>query len=316
MEVTATKRKRGEEENEERKEVKKSVPLLLSLPNDVLFEVAKHVHESEGLAFAMTCRPFRDNMKDSLKSRKSAGTTDERSNKIVLTTRVKHYMKEESFFVSEDWIKWASSMKWEYVAESPYRKEENKGKILTYLAARGGLNDVLGCLKIQGLLRDAWAWHGAALGGHVKVLEYLKGEGVPLDFWASRDAARGGHIDVLEYLRSEGMSFGPGECRQAALGGHLDVLKYLRSEGARFDWRTCGAAACRGDIEMLKYLMSEGARFDTGTTSAAAQENQLHTLKWLTSDEVNCPLNIGQCLYHGNFYPPREEMLRWIKSLL
>jgi len=309
------KRKRVEEENEARKELKKSSPLLLSLPNDVLFEVAKHVHEDEAFAFAMACRPFRDAMKDSLKSRKGAGTTDERS-KVFLTTRAKHYMKQESFFVSGDWIKWASFMKWEYVPESAYKKEENKAKILTYLAARGGLTDVLGCLKIQGLLRDAWAWHGAALGGHVKVLEYLKGEGIPLDSWASRDAARGGHIHVLEYLRSEGMTFGPGECRQAAVGGHLDVLKYLRSEGARFDWRTTGAAACRGDIEMLKYLMGEGAQFDEGTTSAAAQENQLHVLKWLTSDEVNCPLDIGDALYYANFYPPRKEMIRWIESLL
>ena len=94
------------------------------------------------------------------------------------------------------------------------------------------------------------------------------------------------------------------------------MLKYLRSEGARFDWRTTGAAACRGDIEMLKYLMGEGAQFDEGTTSAAAQENQLHVLKWLTSDEVNCPLDIGDALYYANFYPPRKEMIRWIESLL
>ena len=51
------------------KKVKKEV-VPLPLPRDVCIEIAKHVHESEALAFAMTCTGFRDGMKDALKTRK------------------------------------------------------------------------------------------------------------------------------------------------------------------------------------------------------------------------------------------------------
>merc|ERR1712157_595483 len=113
------------ESSVEKKENAPPVPVELPLPHDVCLEIAKHVHESEALAFAMSCRGFRDAMKEALRSRKNTVYTGKRR-KMLLTTRTKHYGWQPDYGpsknmrevvpVSEDWIKWAFSMKWRYAA--------------------------------------------------------------------------------------------------------------------------------------------------------------------------------------------------------
>merc|ERR1712176_149925 len=216
-----------------KKKVKRT-PMPLPLPHDVCLEIAKHVHENEALAFAMTCRGFKDAMKEALRSRENTVYTGKRR-KMLLTTRTEHYRKLDGVPVSEDWIKWAFSMKWRYAARRKYN-EENKGRLLTFLAGRGGFKDVLVWLRSEGC---DLAWNVcdyAARFGHLDVLKYLKSEGVEFNSWTCRGAAERGHIDVLKYLKSEGVEFDKWTCFGAAQGGHLEVLKWLRSEEVNCSW--------------------------------------------------------------------------------
>merc|ERR1712072_1508247 len=180
------------------------VPVEMPLPHDVCVEIAEHVHEDEALAFASSCKGFRDAMKESLRGRKTTVFTGKRR-KLILTTRVKHYKEDYVVPVSDDWIKWAFSMKWEYAEERgyPYPNEEKKGGLLTFLAACGGYKDVLVWLKSQGCSLGIDACCGAAQRGHIKVLKYLKREEVPFNSYTCREAAEGGQLSVLQWLRSE-----------------------------------------------------------------------------------------------------------------
>merc|ERR1712157_305183 len=75
------------ESSVEKKENAPPVPVELPLPHDVCLEIAKHVHESEALAFAMSCKGFKDAMKEALRERR--GNTEITSN--GLSTTLKHY---------------------------------------------------------------------------------------------------------------------------------------------------------------------------------------------------------------------------------
>ena len=123
----ANKRKRGPTTKEEKEEKPPPVPVPVPLPHDVCVEIAKHVHEDEALAFASSCKGFRDAMKESLRGRENTVFTGKRR-KVILTTRVSHYWNSETYFgkacltprgkskrdegfpVSEAWIKLAFYM--------------------------------------------------------------------------------------------------------------------------------------------------------------------------------------------------------------
>ena len=250
--------------------------------------MAKHVHESEALAFAMTCRGCRDAMKEDMKRRKGNTVCTGKQRKTLLTTRTRHYRMIDGYVpVSEDWIKWAFSMEWEYGDEDEDSVEQ-KDELLTHLAGRGGFKDVLIWLKSEGCVLGNDACYGAAYGGHIKVLKYLKSEGVSFDEYTCKAAAEGGHMKVLKYLKSEGVAFDSETCRGAAEGGHIKVLKYLKSEGVPFDSWTCFYAAYGGHPELLK---------------------------WLKSEEVNCPWDVQGCLDIAKHWK-HKEVVTWIKSFL
>jgi hypothetical protein len=159
MEMEQLKRQRDELEEKvkrtqrnldsvEQRMIQRTLP---PLPKEIYLEVTKHVHESEALAFAMTCTSFRDAMKDTLKARE--GNTKTKTKRNWLRTSRKHYKMTDPVPVSEDWIKWAFCMEWKYVAKRK-KSEENKVKFLTYLAAHGGLKGALIWLKSQGCILD------------------------------------------------------------------------------------------------------------------------------------------------------------------
>jgi hypothetical protein len=255
--TTSATRKRRKIDGKHQATEKKAVPVPVPvppLPKDLYVEVAKYVHESESLAFSMTCRDFSKAMKEVRRARKEkAGTKSKR-----LTTSQKYYMENEGVPVSEDWIKWAFSMKWEYPKKSRYNEDKKKG-FLVFLAARCGHKDLLGWLKSRGCRLGVNACHGAAQGGHIEALKYLKSEGQSFDRWTCWDAALGGHIKVLEYLKNEeGVSFDKRTCRRAALNGHLHVLKYLRSERVPLDSDCYRCAAYGCHLHVLEWLRSQG----------------------------------------------------------
>ena len=307
---------------------------LPPLPETIYLEVAKHVHESEAFAVAMTCRGFRDAMKESLGARKGNTATADK----WLRTSWAHYHSFEGVPVSEDWIKWAVSMKWEYDKERD-ENEKIRRKFLTYLAGRGGFRDVLVWLKSQRYFRGSQACSGAAQGGHIKILKYLKSEGVKFDPSACEGAAKGGHIDVLKYLKGEGVWPGDEAAKCAAQEGHIDVLKYLLrpgdmcgdlpashgaaergridvlkylvSVGGEFNSETCQNAAAGGHIDVLKYLKSVGRRIDRGTCRAAATAGRLDVLKYLQSEGV--PFDDEQACQSAA-YGGHLDVLRYLRS--
>ena len=72
---------------EQQRMVQRNLP---PLPKEVYFEVAKHVHKSEALAFAMSCKGFKDAMKEALKARKGNSETSVK----WLRTSLKHYYSD------------------------------------------------------------------------------------------------------------------------------------------------------------------------------------------------------------------------------
>ena len=74
----------------EKKEKAPLEPVPLLLPHELCLEIAKHVNESEALAFALSCKAFKDAMKEALRLRENTVYTDE-GRKMLLTTRTKHY---------------------------------------------------------------------------------------------------------------------------------------------------------------------------------------------------------------------------------
>ena len=282
------------------------------LPHDVCVEVAKHMHESEALAFSMTCRGFRDAMREAMGRKRRGSVT---TSTTLLETSRWHYLEIESVPVSEDWIKWAFSMKWEYADEDDEnlldvnrkykstrrseRRKEKKKAFLVELAARGGYKDLLCWLKSRRCVFDVRTAYGAALGGQIEVLKYLKSEGVEFRQRTGGYAAKGGHIEVLKYLKSEGMPLGSGICCWAAGAGHIEVLKYLRSERAPFCEDAANAAAAGGRIDVLKYLKSVGEIFVANTCNCAAEGGHVDVLRYLKSEGFSFDEETIQCAIWG-----------------
>jgi hypothetical protein len=183
----------------------------LPLPKDVCVIIAKHVNADEAFAFAMTCKGFHVAMKEAALETKRQDD-DAATGTLLKTTLRPHYIEwhsDDCVPVSEDWIKWAFSTKWEYAKEYNEKyNEKEKRSSLAYLAARGGFRDLVVWLKSQGCAFDWETAKGAAIGGHLKILKYLKGKRVSFDSRTSRGAALGGHIKVLKYLKREGVTLG------------------------------------------------------------------------------------------------------------
>ena len=274
---------RGEEKVE-----KKDSPLQfpLDLPEDLYLELAKHVNENEALAFSLTCKGFRDAMKEVSKKKENKGPK-----KKWLRSSRSHYCVFYGVQVSEDWIKWAHSMTFEWEDDADYTPDDddNEWMKIAFLhrrAARGGYLDTLKYLKSEGATLEACDCHAAAYGGHIDVLKYLKSEGVAFDQETCNRAAERGHLAVLKYLKSEGVECNSSACNEAAEGGHIDVLKYLKSEGVAFGQETCSDAARGGHIKVLKYLKSEGVSLDEDLYYDAAHGGHINILEYLKSEGV------------------------------
>ena len=291
----------------ENKEVKKTVPVPLPLPHDVCMEIAKHITEYDALAFVMTCKGFRDAWKESLRRR--SGNT-ESTERIMLTTRV-----GTTKVVSEDWIRWAFSMKWDYRRDKRYDDrfwlEVEKQSVLVGLAARWGFQDMLIWLKSKGCALGDEACSNAALGGHLQLLQFLKGEGVEFTWEHCNSAISGGHLDVLKYLDRKGVECDFTAVHSAASNGHVDILKYLKSRGHSFDNSSVIYASQAGQLGALKYLKSEGLSLHHSATShGAAFGGHLDILKYLKSEGVSFDAETCKTAARGG----HRETLIWLMS--
>jgi hypothetical protein len=337
------------EESGKEEEVVPLVPVPLPLPHELCLEVAQHLHESEALAFALSCTGFRDAMKETLRTRKRSSSCETAEGKW-LTTNAKHYTKVDAPPVTKDWIKWAFSMKWEYrlgenateveayrselkrkkFEENPYHDFEEsdvavyfdggierqlarkKVNMLYYLIGRGGFKDLLVSLKDK----DCSMLCPSEFGFTYEFRES-----------ACCGALEGGHIKVLKYARNNEREI-RSDClcaylfnqykysnysRYIARGGHVKVLKYLKSTaGWILDKRTCYCCALQGQLKALKYFRREvpTVRFDSHTCQLAAKHGHLDVLKYLKSEGVPFGNKICWAAAEGG----NIEVLKYLKS--
>ena len=300
---------RGRMEAENRNE------LLGKLPPELWQKIVdENLHQNDLLAFAMTCRFFREKQKGLGKKLKTNVNPEHLNWWLTSGKMVSH---------SLDWFGWVWNTRtilprwgepgfaWRYRAVS-------EGDLLNYAAFQGSA-EVLRWLmeeKDWELNEDTGRWAG--MGGSVELFEYLRGKGYEFNVMACAGAARGGHLKALQYLR--GMdppcSWDVNTCAYAAWGGQLEVLQWLRAQDPPCPWDedTCAWAAQGGHLEVLKWARSQDppCPWDEETCTLAAMKGHLEVLKWARSQDPPCPWDAMTCAYAAK--GGHLEVLKWARS--
>ena len=313
--------------------------------------VDENLHQNDLLAFAMTCRLFRDTtkvlrkkMETNLKAKRLLKLQE--SGKMTshtfgwfqwvcdtLDIQAGHEFKDWSKDWFKDRVKGAvyegvllNHAAFQGSVEILRWLMEEKGCKLTLAtgewAATGGSIEVLEYLRRRkGYEFDVMACHGAARVGHLGALKYLRGLDPPCPwdeqtcFWA----ANGGHLEVLQWLRGQDppCPWDRSTCSEAAKGGQLEALKWARSEDPPCPWdrSTCSKAAYGGQLEVLKWLRDQDppCPWDWETCVWAAEGGQLEALKWLRSQDPPCPWSRSACL-EGAWMSDQQHIFEWINQ--
>ena len=239
----------------------KNEKLLRRLPPELWQKIVdENLHQNNLLAFAMTCRFFRD-------------TTTDLGKKLETNLKEKRLLdlQKSGRMLSHTlgWFQWVCDTMEIRLREETWYNERVKGAVYE--------GDLL---------------NYAALQGSVETLRWLMEEkGWELNLGTSYWAGRAGSIDVLEYLWVEGYDFDCGECAGAAQEGRLEALKFLRGvmgPPCPWDGEICAAAAEGGHLEVLKWARSEDppcpwsrswCRWD------ASENDHQHIVTWIDQQE-------------------------------
>lgn len=138
---------------------------ITALPADCLREIATRLHASDRLAFAATCRTFRD-----LDAERKAEDDDDQMDSPTSTDLTALALDPETPHLSVGWYEFA------------FRSGENPlgGRLaFTALAASQGNVEALRWLRLKGCPWDERASLLAARGGHVRALALLRQKGCP-----------------------------------------------------------------------------------------------------------------------------------------
>ena len=252
--------------------------------------INENLHQNDLLAFALTCRFFREKQKDLGKKLVSNLKDD-----LLLDLRKSGKMAPRTL----GWFRWVCDTL-EIQPGSPPWNERVKGAVyesnlVNYAAFQGSVEILRWLMEEKGweLNQNTSFWAG--MGGSFEVFVYLMRMGYELDRSACYGAARGGHLDVLKWLRSQDppCPWGEETCSQAAEAGHLDVLKWSRSQDLPCPWdeRTCSLAASKGHLEVLKWARSQDppCPWNERTCILAAGGGHLDVLKWARCQDPPCP---------------------------
>jgi len=174
--------------------------------------------------------------------------------------------------------------------------------------------------KVKGAVYEGDLVNYAAFQGSVKILRWLVEEkGWELNGHTGKWAGMGGSVAVLEYLSGKGYEFKAHACAGAALGGHLEALKCLRGleRPGPWDWETCECAAQEGHLEVLKWATSQNSPcpFPDDACAAAARWGHLHVLKWVRDQDpsffYSWPEEICSCAAQGGHL----DVLKFLRGL-
>ncbi|WZN63635.1 hypothetical protein HKI87_08g51840 [Chloropicon roscoffensis] len=237
----------------------KNEKLLRRLPPELWQKILdENLHQNDVLAFAMTCRFFRDTTKD-LGKKLETNLKEKRLLQLLESGRMSSH--------SMGWFRWVCDT-FEILTGSDWGK------------------------RVKGAVYEGDLLNYAALQGSVETLRWLMEEkGWELNLGTSYWAGRAGSIDVLEYLWEEGYDFDVEVCTGAAQGGHLEALKFLRGvmgPPCPWDGEICAAAAEEGHLEVLKWARSEDppcpwsrswCRWD------ASENDHQHIVTWIDQQE-------------------------------
>ena len=208
--------------------------------------VDKYLHQNDLLAFAMTCRFFRDTTTD---LRKKVGRT----------------MKKRK--------------------KNAYRLDDlrKSGKVASHTL--GWFQWVCDTFKVLPRFTGGNLINYAALQGSVEILRWLVEEkGWELNFNTGMWAGVSGSIEVLEYLDGMGYNFVGNECEGAAHGGHLEALKYLKGLHCGWDSDVCALAAAGGHLEVLKFARGQNPPCEWGRSMCrdhASCYGHQHVVEWI-----------------------------------
>ena len=275
--------------------------------------VDEYLDENDELAFAMTCRFFREQQED-LGWELMTNLKD----KLLLEDQESGNVTPHTL----GWFQWVCD-NWEIQPGFKWRYEKVKGAVyecdlLNYAAFQGSIEILRWLMEEKGweLNRETGWWAG--MGGSVEVFEYLGGKGYEITSHACSGAARGGHLKALKFLRGldPPCPWGEETCEWAARNGHLDVLQWARSQDPPCPWdtETCAYAADGGHLNVLKFLRSQNppCPWNEDTCTYAASGGHLEVLKWLRAQNPPCPWSAGTCALAAQ--GGHLEVLKWARS--
>ncbi|WZN65911.1 putative ankyrin repeat protein [Chloropicon roscoffensis] len=279
----------------------------------------ENVQQNDLLAFAMTCRFFREKQKDLGKKVVMVTNVNMcRLHKLLETGKVTPHTLGWFQWVCDNWeirpgFRRMPSWRYKSVKGAVY-----KGDLVNYAAFRGSVEILRWLMEEKGweLNEETGKWAG--LGGSVKVLEYMREKGYKFNKMACNWAVRGEHLEALKYLRGldPPCPWDEGTCGWAALEGRLEVLKCVRSQDPPCPWDewTCAVAAEKGHLEVLKWLRSQDppCPWDLETCSYAARGGHLEVLKFLRAQDPPCPWDEKSCSIAACW--GHLEVLKWARS--
>ena len=242
----------------------------------------EHLDQNDLLAFAMTCRFFRDTTKglgkkleSNLKARR------------LLELRKSGKMASHSL----DWFQW----------------------ICDTLNVMPGFK--WGSKRVEGAVYEGDLVNYAAFQGSVEILRWLMEEkGWELNRHTGWYAGRGGSVEVLEHMRGKGYKFDEEACNGAASEGHLEALKFLRGLDPPCRWDELTAEASVGHLDILKWARSQDPPCPWGAwvCAVAASYGLLDVLKWLRAQKPHCPWSRSQCILEASGH--HQHVIDWINQ--
>ena len=305
----------------------KNEKLLGRLLPELWEKITGHFESPDLLAFAMTCRFFREKQKDLKKKMETiVGGED-----LVFYA---HYWKVTSHTLG--WFRWVcdtfkilpgyekvhmNAVGFRYTGRlmEPFCGDVYEGVLLNYAAFQGSVEILRWLMEEKGCkLNKNTGWY-AGVSGSVEVLEHMRGRGYKFTKAACEGAAMGGCLEALKFLRGldPPCPWDEETCDWAAQGGHLDVLKWLRSQDPPCPWdeeMICGGPAGVGHLDVLKWLRSQDppCPWDEWTCTCAALGGNLDVLKWLRSQDPPCPWDKVTCSEAAK--GGHLEVLKWLRD--
>ena len=294
----------------------KNEKLLRRLPPELWQKILdENVQQNDLLALALTCRFFREKLKD-LGRKMETNLTEYRLIDLLESGRMVSH--------SLGWFQWVCDTL-EFLPGFMCDDEERvegvayEGDLLHYAAFQGSVEILRWLMEEKGCEPNRSTGYWAGLGGSVAVLEYTRERGYELTLTSVTcdGAAGGGCLKALKWLRDQDppCPWDSETCAMAAGEGQLEVLQWLRAQDPPCPWSvmTCAWAAQGGHLEVLKWARSQDppCPWNVWTCIGAAQGGQLEVLKWLRSQDPPCPWIRRKCRGEASKYG-HDHVVQWI----